>query len=163
MDVFLIRHAHAGQRTFGLHDRYRPLSDEGRLQADELAAFFSTSSSGGLSAIYSSPATRCVQTMEPSAQAAGLEITEQEDLWEDAGLDDAMVAIEQACRVLTDSEAVAFCSHGNLIPAIVERLGHLGIVINGRGCERASVWRLHRRQGQWERAQYLTPRSAYRP
>lgn len=159
MDVYLIRHAHAGQRTFGSHDKYRPLSEEGHRQAVELAEFFSASS---LSAAYSSPATRCSQTIEPSAHAAGLTVVEHDDLWEGAWLDDVMTVIDHACQSSVESGGVAICSHGNLIPAVVEQLARQGVPVSGRGCERASIWMLRRDRGAWVQAQYLTPRSAYR-
>ena len=159
MDVYLIRHAHAGQRTFGSNDKYRPLSEQGHRQAADLAEYFSAVS---LSAVYSSPATRCSQTVEPSANAAGLAVVEHDDLWEDAWLDNVMTFIDEACRSSSESGGIAICSHGNLIPAVVEQLGHRGVPISGRGCERASIWKLQRDRDDWVHAQYLTPRSSYR-
>ncbi len=158
MDVFLIRHAHAGSRMFGSHDRYRQLTDEGREQAHELAGFLSSTS---LAALYSSPATRCVQTIEPVAEAIGLSVIEHEDLWEDVGLPEVMSVVEEACDRHDGHGNVAVCSHGNLIPAIVEHLAHQGIPVSGRGCERASIWKLTRDGDRWTEAKYLTPRSSY--
>ncbi|MDH3295936.1 MAG: histidine phosphatase family protein [Acidimicrobiia bacterium] len=158
MDVFLIRHAHAGSRTFGPHDLYRQLTDDGHRQAKELASYFA---SLPLSAVYSSPATRCTQTVEPTARAAGLSVVEHEHLWEDAGVDRALELIDQVCAESSGPGGLILCSHGNLIPAVVERLSLPGIPLYGRGCERASIWRLRRHDDRWTEARYLTPRSAY--
>jgi 8-oxo-dGTP diphosphatase len=160
MDVFLIRHAHAGSRTFGVQDKYRQLSEEGRRQADQLAEYLGSMEFG---AAYSSPAVRCAQTLQPAATAAGLTVVEHDGLWEEAGIDQMLAVIDLACQAVGDDNVVALCSHGNLIPGVIERLAYQGVPVVGRGCERASIWRLRRRRGEWAEARYLTPRSAYEP
>lgn len=64
----------------GDHD-IRPLSELGHQQARALAGALGT----GMDAIYSSPALRCVQTVQPLAQAAGLPIVELAELLETRG------------------------------------------------------------------------------
>ena len=162
MEVYLVRHAHAGPRMFGGRDRYRQLSEEGFRQSDELARFFADVQ---VRATLSSPATRCSQTIQPTAAAAGLDVTEHEALWEETGLTDVVDLIESTCSMTVQSGVnaggIVVCSHGNVIPAVVERLGHLGTPIYGRGCERASIWRLRRDGDEWAEARYLTPRNGY--
>lgn len=160
MDVFLIRHAHAGSRTFGVQDKYRQLSEEGRRQADQLAEYLAPMR---LSAAYSSPAVRCAQTIQPAATAAGLVVVEHDGLWEEAGVDEMLAAIDLACHGVGEGGGVVLCSHGNLIPGAIEHLAYRRVPVYGRGCERASIWRLRRRHGEWTEARYLTPRSAYQP
>ncbi len=157
MEVYLIRHAHAGARSAGSHDRYRQLSQDGSYQAAALVDFF-----GGrpVGSILSSPATRCVQTVKPLAVALGLPVVEESALWEDVGLDEIFGLIS-SLPSNTEHGGIVLCSHGNLIPAVIERLAHRGAAIHGRGCERASIWLIRSVDGQWVEGRYFTPRSGY--
>ncbi|MDH5520336.1 MAG: histidine phosphatase family protein [Acidimicrobiia bacterium] len=157
MEVYLIRHAHSGARTSSSHDRYRQLSDDGSLQAAELVDFFAGRAVGG---VHSSPATRCVQTVEPLAAALGLPVIEEPALWEDVGLDDVFDLIDSLTSDAT-AAGVVLCSHGNLIPAVIERLAAAGAEVHGRGCERASIWMIRSTEHRWVEARYFTPRSGY--
>ena len=81
MSLLLIRHALAGHRNaWEGDDRVRPVDDRGRLQSDALvdalAAF-------QIDRIVSSPYLRCVQTVEPLAEARELEIELDEQLRSD--------------------------------------------------------------------------------
>ncbi len=157
MEVYLIRHAHAGTRTVGHRDRYRPLSDGGFGQAAALVDFFADRP---VRAIRSSPATRCVQTVEPLAASVGLPVVEDSALWEDVGLPDVMGLITS----MTSKPAaggLVLCSHGNLIPAVIEHIAHAGADIHGRGCERASVWMITAVDDRWVEGRYFTPRTGY--
>lgn len=161
MEVYLIRHAHAGTRLVGARDNYRPLSDDGFRQAVALVEFFADRHVG---AVHSSPATRCVQTVEPLADALGLSVVEQPALWEDAALDDVFGLLDTLGAIGSDSQAnsgIVFCTHGNLIPAVIERLAGGGSTVHGRGCERASVWMIRSDADRWVEARYFTPRSGY--
>lgn len=157
MEVYLIRHAHAGARTAGFHDRYRQLSDDGWRQAAALVDFFA---GRPLGAIRSSPATRCVQTVEPLAEAVGLPVDEESALWEDVGFDDAF-SLVSSLKADTENGGIVLCSHGNLIPAVIEELADQGAAIHGRGCERASIWLIRSVDGRWVEGRYYTPRSGY--
>ena len=76
LDVLLVRHAEA---TGPLEDDTRGLSDAGRVAAAELADELEPYH---LSAIYSSPYTRAIQTVEPIARRRGLRILELVDMRE---------------------------------------------------------------------------------
>ena len=158
MEVYLIRHAHAGARTVWYRDLYRTLSYDGCRQAAALFDFFTDRPVGS---VHSSPATRCVQTVEPLAAALGLPVVEESALWEDVGLGEVFGLVESLLSATPD-EAIVLCSHGNLIPAVVERLAHQGTEIHGRGCERASIWMIRSVDGRWVEGRYYTPRSGYR-
>ncbi len=81
---YFVRHAKAGSRGHWQgDDRLRPLSKKGVKQAGELIDVFKPFN---VSAIYSSPYLRCVQTLEPLAQDRGLEIQETPALAEGRGL-----------------------------------------------------------------------------
>jgi probable phosphomutase (TIGR03848 family) len=79
--LFLIRHGLTAQTGANLYGRTRgiPLDERGRRQAIHLAERFRTVK---LTAIYSSPLERCVQTVEPLAAAQRLAIQERDGLME---------------------------------------------------------------------------------
>ncbi len=148
MTIYLIRHAHAGGRTSDRNDKWRPLSEKGHKRASALVEVFAE---WPVDAIYSSPATRCVQTVEPLATAADLSITETDALWEDSYVDLVLDLINDSA-----GQTIAICSHGNLIPEVIERLAQQGVPISGRGCEKGSVWVVHRDGSDFVSAQYLS-------
>jgi len=158
MEVYLIRHANAGARHLGSRDRYRLLSDDGVQQAEALVDFFTNR---GIGEIHSSPASRCVQTVEPLADALELPVVEQNALWEDVGLQDVLGLIDERTSQVGPRSGIVMCSHGNLIPAVVEHLTAQGAVVHGRGCERASIWMIRSEDGRWVEGRYFTPRSGY--
>ena len=140
--IHLVRHASAGTRS-AFHDGddlARPLDDRGHGQAEALVGFFADVS---VRAIWSSQATRCVQTVEPLAAACGLTVEERRELTEGAR---SVVLLESMReQVLLDGDIV-MCSHGDLIPEVLNRLLREGMsVIGGRGCEKGSVWSLETR------------------
>ena len=79
--LFLIRHAVTAQTGRVLYGQTRGigLDDRGKAQADGLVERFA---SVGLTAIYSSPLERCVETVEPLAAAQRLAIATVPDLIE---------------------------------------------------------------------------------
>ncbi len=151
MAIYLVRHAHAGSRQSGGRDRYRQLSDKGWRRANILVDLFAETK---IRAILSSPATRCVQTVEPLAKATGLEIVELDELWEDANTLDVMAVLLANMKGNT-----VVSSHGNLIPIIVEQLGEAGAKIKGRGCEKGSIWQLDSKGKRFVKASYTSKRT----
>jgi 2,3-bisphosphoglycerate-dependent phosphoglycerate mutase len=82
-DVVLVRHALSVVRTVdGPDEVRRPLADAGLRQADELVARLSALRP---SAVWSSPYRRAMQTVQPTAQALGLDVKTMWDLreWDD--------------------------------------------------------------------------------
>lgn len=79
--VFLIRHGLTAQTGKVLYGRTAgiPLDERGRRQAADLAERFREVR---LTAIYSSPLERCVQTVEPLAEAQRLPVVHRDDLLE---------------------------------------------------------------------------------
>jgi 8-oxo-dGTP diphosphatase len=67
-----------------------------------------------LARILSSPYDRCVQTVEPLAQARGLEVEIRDELGEEQQLDEGVELV----RSLLDQD-VALCGHGGLSDALV--------------------------------------------
>ncbi|HET6381122.1 MAG TPA: histidine phosphatase family protein [candidate division Zixibacteria bacterium] len=82
LDVLLVRHAAPvlpGTEGWEERDPERPLTEEGERQAEELADELEPYS---ISAIYSSPYRRAVQTVEPVARRRGMEVQLITDLRE---------------------------------------------------------------------------------
>jgi 8-oxo-dGTP diphosphatase len=146
MTLYLLRHASAGKplgdRTA---DRSRPLDELGHAQAvaiaDRLVA-------AGANRVYSSPYLRCIQTLEPLADRLGAEISLHEEFGE--GTDFA--AALELCEEMHPGSVV--CSHGDLIPALIEAMLRRGMTISGpTGFRKASIWVIERStNGDWESA-----------
>lgn len=132
--LVLIRHADAGDRTrWEGDDARRPLSTKGRRQAEALASELSRTR---LERILSSPADRCVQTLEPLARARRLEIERFEALAEGAPAEATLALL----RELAGTPA-ALCSHGDVIENVIGWLRERGVV--------GDEWRPLRKAGAW--------------
>jgi 8-oxo-dGTP diphosphatase len=149
--VYLVRHAKAGDRdSWAEADELRPLTNGGRRQAEGLVRVFR-----GLpvSRIASSPHVRCVQTVRPLALDRRLPIQVCDELLEGVSIETAMDFLERN----GETNAV-FCSHGDVIPALVLALVDGGMVIEGeRGWKKGSTWILERHAGRFARAAYVAP------
>ena len=78
MSLLLIRHSTAGDReSWEGDDRLRPVDERGRRQSE---ALIDALAGYTIDRIVSSPYLRCVQTVEPLAEARGLEIELDEQL-----------------------------------------------------------------------------------
>jgi 8-oxo-dGTP pyrophosphatase MutT (NUDIX family)/phosphohistidine phosphatase SixA len=108
--LLVVRHASAGDsETWEGDDRVRPLDKKGRRQAEELVGRLAPYD---LERILSSPHVRCVQTVEPLAEARGLEVETSDDLAEGAGPDRLRGALERLAGT-----AAVVCGHGpELVP-----------------------------------------------
>ena len=107
----LVRHGSAGDRAaWEGDDRKRPLDEKGARQAAELIVLLAPYA---LERIISSPAVRCMQTMEPPAKARGLSIEPQEELTEEL----QATAGADLVRALAGAD-VAICGHGGLEHAL---------------------------------------------
>jgi 8-oxo-dGTP diphosphatase len=138
--IELVPHLDAGDRTRWVADQdERPLSELGRRQAERLADELTAAP---VDALYSSPALRCRQTLEPLARRLGISITVLPELRETFGFGEpmdwvsgflapvgpslggayaaglALRALEQMVAACPRGRVVA-CSHGDLIPAAV--------------------------------------------
>jgi broad specificity phosphatase PhoE len=136
--LLLIPHADAGDRRKWPTDQdLRPLSELGVAQAAALA-----DEVGHVDEIISSPALRCVQTVEPIAERSGIDVKHSDDLreigfadeverWDTWELDEswraqlvASSALGRASRVVRGLRAleagrrVVVSAHGDLIPLL---------------------------------------------
>ena len=109
--ILLVRHASAGDRyEWDGDDRLRPLDERGRRQADELVELLEQYE---VTRLLSSPSLRCVQTVEPFAEARGLGIEIRDELSEQRQDVDGPTFVGS----LDDVNAVLSC-HGGLSEAI---------------------------------------------
>jgi 8-oxo-dGTP diphosphatase len=135
--VFLIRHAHAGDRGAWVgDDRLRPLSLRGFAQADTIAQVLGTRP---ITVVRSSPAIRCIQTVAPLARARLCTVESDARLVEGSAVEGALALIDE----FADGE-LALCSHGDVIPELIGYMRFRGVPCEGRGCEKGSIWRLDR-------------------
>lgn len=127
MSVLLLRHVHAGDRDrWDGDDRLRPASPLGREQADALVQTYADRT---VVAVVSSPYVRCVQSVQPLADACSLAVEEADDLAEGAPFDLTARFLEaQRRRARTAGGDVVLCSHGDVIGAIVIDLHHRGVL-----------------------------------
>jgi len=150
MPVFLIRHAHAGNRSsWRGEDVERPLSERGRDQARGLIDLLSDRD---ITLITSSPAQRCIETVEPLAQALGLRVELDKRLAEGS-------ALRPALDVAMDAGAGhVLCAHGDLIPALMQRLVNQGMRASApQRCQKGSVWEIELDGGRPVKARYRPP------
>ena len=154
--VHLVRHAAAGDRSqWNGDDRERPLTKKGRLQAvaiaDELQPRLA-------SRVLSSPFVRCVETGQPLATRLGIPVDTVGFLEEGSTGDGFFDFVESQPR-----EEIVMVSHGDVIPAIIDRLGSRGVPMNTRApdgrldCKKASNWMLTTRHGHVVAADYVPP------
>ena len=142
MTIHLVRHGSAGHRTAvdDGDDLVRPLDERGRAQAEALVGFFAEVD---LRAVWSSTATRCLQTVAPLAAARHLVVEERGELTEGAR---SMLLLDMLRQEILRDGDLVMCSHGDLIPDVVNRLLREGMrVVGGRGCDKGSVWSLEAR------------------
>jgi 8-oxo-(d)GTP phosphatase len=149
--LFVIRHAAAGDRSeWDGIDAIRPLSKKGRRQSSAIAESLR---SAGIEKIYSSPYTRCVQTVEPLADAIGTKVIEHDALAEGPDIDAAYELADE----LVGCNAV-LCSHGDVIPAVINRMMWAGLTLESRFyCSKGSIWEVDMEGGRFMTARYVPP------
>lgn len=152
--VYLVRHAHAGDRgSWDGDDRLRPITKKGMRQSEGIAA---TLLKRGVDEVRSSPYVRCVQTVRPLAKAAKLPLVETDMLAEGAdtsGLLD-FIGSTAGCDVV-------LCSHGDVIPETLDRLARRGVELRSSTgmfeCRKGSTWAVDVDNGVPVTARYSPP------
>ena len=113
MPLLLVRHASAGDRDEWVgDDRERPLDERGQKQAEGLVERLSPYP---IELILSSPARRCVETVQPLARARGLEIELHPELGEERQATDGVELVRSFA-----GRDVVVCGHGGLEWALPE-------------------------------------------
>jgi 8-oxo-dGTP diphosphatase len=155
--LYLVRHGHAGdKRAWRGNDRDRPLSATGRREADGLVTLLRGYPIG---TIVSSPAVRCSQTVGPLAAARRLPIRLDHLLEVGADTGDVLGRLYGS-----EHDEVVWCTHGELIGVLLDRLRRDGAPIGGRvAWPKGSVWLLELTAGAVRTATFLPPRRNARP
>ena len=119
MRLFVVRHVKAGDRSrWDGADDDRPASRNGRGQAVALADRLEGEQ---VTALISSPALRCVQTVGPLADRLGLKIEIDDRLAEGSPVELAMALAGDA------PDGAVLCSHGDVVTDLIEALVRRGM------------------------------------
>jgi phosphohistidine phosphatase SixA len=146
---YVVRHAKAGSRGhWSGDDRLRPLSKKGIKQAEQLVKVLAPFP---ISAIFSSPFLRCVQTVELLARAHKLAIKQSISLAEGHGLAGAMQFMGDP-----NLDHAVLSTHGDIVWELVEELVTRHVVKPGEGgFEKGSTWVVEVENGSFVSARYL--------
>lgn len=149
--IHLLRHAAAGNRNkWKKDDRIRPLTKKGRKQATTIGENLKDR---GIERIFTSPFQRCIESVEPLAALTGAKIEVTDALAEGPDIDAAYGLIHD----IAGANAV-LCSHGDVIPATINRLMWLGLTISSPFyCSKGSIWEVDIDQGRYGAARYVPP------
>lgn len=115
--LVILRHATARSRkTWRTDDEKRPLTRPGQLRAEKLVPLLRAY---GVEDVVSSSATRCLQTVEPFAQATGRLVRSDPRLTEKA----ARAQLEAGVAEALEAKApTVLCSHRPALPAVFAHL-----------------------------------------
>jgi phosphohistidine phosphatase SixA len=154
--IYLIRHAHAGsRRSWAGDDRARPLSDKGVRQAENLARALAGARPAR---ILSSPATRCVQSVEPLAAALSIPVELHAALHEGADPSETVTVLEQALVTRDADAGIVACTHGDVMPEVVRLVALRGATVDGpSGNDKGSWWTLDHDGERFTTARWWPP------
>lgn len=149
--LYLVRHADAGHRKDHKGpDLTRPLSERGQRQADGLGEQLADA---GITRLLASPYLRCRQTLVPLGHRLELPVEDEPRLAEGAGAADAL-----ALAASLEATSAAFCSHGDVIPDMLEALLAQGMKRqDDLRWQKASTWVLTWDGGRLAKGRYLPP------
>jgi 8-oxo-dGTP diphosphatase len=139
--IILLRHADAvSRKQWDGPDEDRPLTPAGEAEALDLAPLLAAY---GDSTLVTSPATRCVETLEPAAKHAGLDAVREPALAEDADPEASQAWLR---HVLKAQRPMIACTHRPVVPGLLGE-SPLGLVIRAgrRALAPGEAWVLHTR------------------
>ena len=145
----MVRHAKSGSRSqWSGDDRLRPLTKKGQKQAEALVDVFEPFP---ISAVYSSPYLRCVQTVQPLAKALKLPLKQTPSLGEGKGLAGAMQLMGD-----TKLKRAVLCTHGDIMWELVEELVNRKVARAGEGgYDKGATWVVEVDDGSFVKARYI--------
>lgn len=149
--ISIIRHANAEPPDRWEGDgRLRPLDREGRAQAAEIAERMADDP---IDRLISSPTLRCRQTVELLAEVRGLSVEDSPRLAVGADPEAAMALLEEL-----GGSNVVLCSHGEVIPSILEEVARRGALMeDDLVWQKGSTWVVDTADGEPLRASYVAP------
>ncbi len=147
----LLRHTTAGNRAkWAGQDQNRPLTKKGRREAEVIAESLRDA---GIERILSSPYDRCVQSVEHLSKVTGARIEISDVLAEEPDLDATYALVDG----LVGANAV-ICSHGDVIPALINRMMWAGLSLSSRFyCSKGSIWEVEVDGGKFTTGHYVPP------
>ncbi|MCX6536841.1 MAG: phosphoglycerate mutase family protein [Actinobacteria bacterium] len=150
MTLYIVRHAKAGKRSeWDGPDTLRPLSDKGWEQSQAIAEKLVELKP---SALISSPAVRCMQTLEPLSKATKIEIFADKRLFEHGDVAKMIELLEDA------QDSTVISSHGDMIPEVIKILQRRGMEIGSKpDWRKASVWVVERIKNSFTSAIVMAP------
>jgi len=173
MMVFLVRHAQAIPRgDWDSADLDRPLSRKGLRQAPAIAESLKARIDGDTVKLVSSPAMRCVQTIQPLADTLGLDVETDGRLVEIDHVEESLRpppgqrldwlgarAIDVLSEQVTAMGAkgnVVVCTHGEVLPPTLERLcPDDAALFSGTRNEKGGFWMLRLKNGRCSNSEYV--------
>ena len=153
--VYVVRHGNAFVRDEWRADdpdELRPMSKTGRKQSRRLAAHLADVP---FARLVSSPYLRCIQTLEPFADARGLDITIARELSEGES-----AAGAEAWVLATGADGpAALSTHGDVLRALIDELIERGLPLAGgeMGFRKGCAWRLDVLDGRVVGLTYIPP------
>ena len=146
---YVVRHAKAGSRSaWDKDDGLRPLSRKGIEQAEALVQILEPFP---ITAIFSSPFLRCMQTVEALAAARKLPVQQSRELAEGHGLGGAMSVMGDPAL-----DHAVLSTHGDIVSELIEELVARHVVRPGDGgLDKGSTWVIDVENGTFVRARYI--------
>jgi 8-oxo-dGTP diphosphatase len=118
--LVIIRHARSRSRSsWTKADPLRPLNPRGRERAEALVPILAAY---GVTRVVTSPSVRCLDTVLPYAVAAGKRARLKSGLSEEGFAEQPERAPYHLTRLLERGHAAVICSHGPVLPVLLELL-----------------------------------------
>ena len=117
-------------------DATRPLLDRGRAQALSVAPGIAAF---GPAALVSSTAVRCVETIDPVARRTGLRVVESDAISQDAYTMRGEGVAHLVREIIAGARSTVLCSHGPVLPQILEAAAASAGGANGIRLSRAAA------------------------
>ena len=158
MTLLLVRHAEADPRSaWKGPDVLRPLTAKGRRQASGLVHVLGDQFAIGR--LVSSPSLRCIESLSPLAAMLTLTLEVTESLHEGVDPEPAVELAREGATPTGSAGALVLCSHGDLIPAILDSLQAADDLDLGKDYryQKGSTWVLEGKRGRFETATYIPP------
>jgi 8-oxo-dGTP pyrophosphatase MutT (NUDIX family)/phosphohistidine phosphatase SixA len=121
--LVVLRHGHSRSRkAWRGDDRGRPLLQSGHLQAQHLVPVLAAYD---VRRVISSSSLRCLQTVEPYADIAGLDVEETDRLSEEDATEKKVDRIAEAAidDAVEGKRGVLLCSHRTVLPLVFDAIG----------------------------------------
>lgn len=137
--TILLRHAKALKRSdWNDYDLDRPLTNDGLEQSKRLVSQLEPF---GIEGIFSSDATRCFATVEPTSVALDIKVTVSADLNEESYEKNSKIALEYVRHLMRYPGNHLISSHNPIIPEIVTKIAR--VEYSADELDPADAWVIH--------------------